>query len=109
MEQPKDYLLRGERRAVTRGRLSIIRTVIKRASTRWWLVVTLTFLCVIALVGCGSEAENDPIVYAEGSALRNAQSWCFSRGGVDYFTIEDNDPELLVCKDDSTNDVSWDN
>lgn len=108
MEQPKDYLLRGERRAVKRTRLSFVRTVIKRASTRWWIVVTLTLLAALSLVGCGSEDENDPIVYAEGSALRNAQSWCFSRGGVDYFTLEENDPELLVCKDGTTNDVSWD-
>ena len=112
---PKDYpaepgkLLRKERRAVERDLHGDFWTFWKRTEVPWSVVVMIVLLlAILFLTGCGSDSHSsDPVYIVEGEALDDAKSWCFGNGDVDYFTMQDNEPELLVCKDGRTIDRIW--
>ncbi len=109
----KDYpaetgkLLRKERRAVERNLSGDFWTYLKRTEVPWPIVILICVVLVL-LAGCGSDSSRpEPIYIVEGEMLDDARSWCFSNDGVDYFTMEDNDAELLVCNDGRTVDRIW--
>jgi hypothetical protein len=107
--QPRDYgvLLRKERRAVERDRRANFWTFLKRTEVPW-PVVLLVGLALAFLAGCGSDRHSsEPIYLVEAEMLKDATSWCFGNGDVDYFTMQDNEPELLVCKDGRTVKGVW--
>ncbi len=83
------------------------RTYIPYPSARWWQIVIATGVLLALLVGCGNPPCPEPIYTVEGATLNNAKSWCFSKGGVDYFTIADNKPDMLFCQDGSVSDTVW--
>lgn len=110
--KPRDFLMKPERRKGSRGFIGTVWTQIKRRHTyllswKWWAVGLLLATSVQFLTGCGSDST-DPIYTVDGEVLADAESWCWSQGGVDYFLMEDNEPDLLVCKDGHTSvDVWW--
>jgi len=55
---------------------------------------------VLLLAGCNNEYRPvDPIYTVTGEMLKNAESRCFGYGQVDYFLMQENRPDILVCND----------
>jgi len=100
----RDFTVRPERRAVARKRLAdgwtfLRRTRIPFPSYRWWIVVGMICLALASITGCSGSNAPDPVYTINGGVLVDAVSWCFSRGGVEYFTVFENKADVLVCAD----------